>query len=338
MKKVKRTLSVILMLVMILGILAGCGGSEESQAPESTAPESNAPESESPEDFKWPTGSIEVINPSAAGGETDVYGRIFQRYMEAELGVTMPTVNMAGGGGTLATNEVASSANDGSRALVFHNGYLINNLMGLSDLNLDNMCMAAIAVTDATQIFFARTDLPFDDLAQMIDYVKGGGEVNVATEVGSFTHFQLLMIEEAGDVTLDIIDGGTTPEKIAAMLAGDIDIMGSNWATMKDYVANGDVKPLCLLADERHPACPDIPTAKELGYDIQVVKFFFYAFPEGTDPQLVDAFNAAAQRIAQNPEYIAELEALNATAIVLDTQGTYDYMKDVMDTYEALLK
>jgi tripartite-type tricarboxylate transporter receptor subunit TctC len=38
----------------------------------------------------------------------------------------MPTVNMAGGGGTLATNEVASSPNDGSRALVFHNGYLIN--------------------------------------------------------------------------------------------------------------------------------------------------------------------------------------------------------------------
>jgi tripartite-type tricarboxylate transporter receptor subunit TctC len=74
------------------------------------------------------------------------------------------------------------------------------------------------------------------------------------------------------------------------MLAGDIDIMGANWATMKDYVAIGDMKPLCLLAEERHSACPDVPTAKEQGYDIQVVKFFFYAFPGGTDPKMVEAF------------------------------------------------
>ena len=335
----KRTCAMLLAVVMLLGLLAGCGGNNanESKAPESTAPDTSAPGSTAPEAFKWPTSSIEVINPSAAGGETDVYGRIFQRYMESELGVTMPTVNMAGGGGTLATNEISSSANDGSRALIFHNGYIINNLMGLSDLNLDNMCMAAIAVTDATQIFFAKADAPYNDLKEMVDYVKGGGVVNVATEVGSFTHFQLLMIQEAADVTLDIIDAGTTPEKIAAMLAGDVDIMGTNWATMKDYVANGDVKPLCLLADERHPACPDIPTAKELGYDVEVVKFFFYAFPEGTDPQLVEEFNAAAQRVVQTPDYIAEIEALNASAPVLDVQGTYDYMKDVMDTYSALL-
>ncbi|MGI6029843.1 MAG: tripartite tricarboxylate transporter substrate binding protein [Candidatus Heteroscillospira sp.] len=336
----KKALAILLAAIMVMGLLAGCSGNEkapESTAPESQAPTSSAPESSAPEAFKWPTSSIEVVNPAAAGGETDVYGRIFQRYMEAELGVTMPTVNMAGGGGTLATNEVASSANDGSRALVFHNGYLINNLMGLSDLNLDNMCMAAVAVTDATQIFFARADMPFNDLKEMVDYVKGGGAVNVATEVGSFTHFQLLMIQNAGDVTLDIVDAGTTSEKIAAMLAGDVDIMGANWATMKDYVANGDVKPLCLLAEERHPACPDVPTAKELGFDIQVVKFFFYAFPEGTDPELVEEFNAAAQRVAQNPDYIAEIEALNASAPVLDVQGTYDYMKDIMDTYSALL-
>jgi tripartite-type tricarboxylate transporter receptor subunit TctC len=69
--------------------------------------------------------------------------------------------------------------------------------MGLSDLDLDNMCMAAIAVTDATQIFFAAADQPYEDLAGLIEYVKGGGEVNVATEVGSFTHFPALMIQEA---------------------------------------------------------------------------------------------------------------------------------------------
>ncbi|MGE4354309.1 MAG: tripartite tricarboxylate transporter substrate binding protein [Oscillospiraceae bacterium] len=335
----KRTLGIILAVVMLLGLMAGCGGSSttESTAPESTAPESTAPESTSPEAFKWPTSSIEVINPSAAGGETDTYGRIFQRYMETELGVTMPTVNMAGGGGTLATNEVASSANDGSRVLIFHNGYLINNLMGLSDLNLDNMCPAAIAVTDSTQIFFAASSQPYDDLKGLIEYVKDGGEVKVATEVGSFTHFQLLMVQKAGDVEFDIVDAGTTSEKIAAVLAGDVDVMGANWATMKDYVENGDVKPLAILADERSSACPDVPTAKELGYDIVVDKFFFYAFPEGTDESLIEAFNAAAQRVAQNPDYLAEIAALNGTAPVMDVQQTYDYMKNVMDSYSALL-
>ncbi|MCI8648838.1 MAG: tripartite tricarboxylate transporter substrate binding protein [Anaerotruncus sp.] len=338
----KKLISALLTAVLFSMACSGCGGAPSaSSSPASSTPatpaSSAAPASSATEQTNWPTKTIEVINPSAAGGETDIYGRIFQKYMEKELGQTMVTVNMPGGGGTISTTEVSNSENDGYRMLVFHNGFLINNLMGLTELGIDNYEMAAIPIVDATQCFFVSKNAPYNNIKEMIDHVKAGNSVTIATEVGSFTHFQLLMLQQAAGVELDIVDSGTTPEKIAAILAGNIDVMGTNISTMRDYMETGDIKALCLLSPERNSQYPDIPTAKELGYDIDVTKFFFYAFPDGTDPAIVQKFNDAARKVAQSPEFIEEINALYAQVTEMTAAECVSYMQNIYNTYQALL-
>jgi len=334
----KKVISLILTFVLLALMTAGCS-SNSGTSPASSSPAASSPapsSNDSDPSVNYPTKPIEIINPAAAGGETDVYGRLFARYMEKELGQPLVTINMAGGGGTIATNEVNNSPNDGYRVLTFHNGFLINKLMGLSELDVDSFEIGAINVIDATQCFFATSKVPFNNIKEMVEYVKSGKPVKVATEVGSFTHFQLLALEKAAGVKFDIVDAGTTTEKIKAMLGGSIDVMGANYATIKDYITNGDFKALGLLSEERNPAFPDVPTFKEQGYDIVFDKFFFFAFPKGTDKRIVKKFNDAAIKISQDPQYIEELKKLNASPTTMTTEEAYAYMKQIQDSYSTL--
>jgi tripartite-type tricarboxylate transporter receptor subunit TctC len=319
-------------------MIAGCSSnSTTSPTPSNTKNNSNNSSTSAPS-TNYPTKPIEIINPSAAGGETDIYGRLFARYMEKELGQPLVTVNMPGGGGTIATNEVNNSDPNGYRVLTFHNGFIINNLMKLSNLDVNSFEIAAIPIVDATQCFFASAKAPYKNIKEMVEYVKSGKSVRVATEVGSFTHFQLLALEKGAGVKFDIVDAGTTPEKITALLSGNIDVMGTNYATGKDYVKNGDFKPLGLLSTERNPAFPDVPTFKELGYDIVFDKFFFFAFPKGTDKAIIKKFNDAAVAVGKNPEFIAEVKKYNASTSTMTADEAYAYMKKIQENYAALTK
>ncbi len=286
----------------------------------------------------WPTKTIEVINPSGAGGETDIYGRLFNRYLEKEIGRTVVTINMPGGGGTISTSEVDNSRPDGYRMLVFHNGFIINNLMGLSDLNVDSFQIAAIPVIDPTQAFFVPADAPYNTAKELVQYVRDGNDVNFATEVGSFSHFQLLALEKAANIKFDIVDAGTTPEKIMAMLGGNIDVMGCAYGVMKDYIDNGDFKCIGLLSEERSPALPDVPTFKEQGFNIVFDKFFFMAFPKETPDEIVKKFSDASVKVGNNPEFKAECEGFYATSTTFTNAEATAYMNRIAASYAELAK
>lgn len=338
--KIRKNASLLLALSLVLTVLAGCGSAPASSAPATSGTASQAASqtpASSASDVKWPTGTINVVNPSAAGGETDVYGRIVNRYLEKELGATFVTTNMAGGGGTISTTQVANAKADGSTMLVFHNGFLLNNLMGLTKLDIGDFEMAGLVGIDPTQCFFARGNVPYDNIKEMVDYLKAGNKVKAGVEVGSFVQFQVKALEKAAGVTLDQVDAGTTSDKIAAMLAGNIDLMGANWATMKDYVAHGDVKCLGVLADERNSVFPDVPTFKEQGYDIVFDKFTFMAFPKGTDKGIVDKFNQAITKIAEDPAYQEELAKYGSKPTPMTTEELTAYMQKIKDQYKALL-
>ena len=100
----RKMLSMILAVTMAAAMLTGCGGSSSSATDQPETAAETTTESEEtvqPEEavagIDWPNGTINFINPAAAGGETDVYGRLFNRYLETELGTSTVTTNMAGG-------------------------------------------------------------------------------------------------------------------------------------------------------------------------------------------------------------------------------------------------
>jgi tripartite-type tricarboxylate transporter receptor subunit TctC len=110
---------------------------------------------------------------------------------------------------------------DGHTVLFFHNSLLLNRILGLVDFSYDTFKLAGIPVLDHGNTFMVAGNSQFEDLQDMVEYARANpGEVSIATEVGGFTHLQLLALEKDQGIELNIVDVGGAADKIAALLGG----------------------------------------------------------------------------------------------------------------------
>ncbi len=256
---------------------------------------------------KYPSKPIQVVVPAGAGGDTDGNSRILAKYLEKELGTSVVVVNVGGAGGTLGSRKVKDSAPDGYTVLFFHPSMLLNKLMGMVDYTARDFENAGLAVLDQTNVFVANAEAPFNNMKDVQKILQENPRsLKFATEAGAFTHLQVLAYSDAADVELNIVDIGGAAKKTAALLGNQIDIIGTQYGLIKDYVAKGQFKALGVLSEERNPSFPDVPTFMEQGFDIAFSKFFFYSFPPGTPEGIVTKFTQALERVVNNPEYVKE--------------------------------
>lgn len=308
----KKIAALFLMLALTASFAFAAGGKEEGKKP------------------AYPTKPIQVVVPAGAGGDTDLNCRILGKYLEKELGQAIVTVNVGGAGGSLGTRKVKDAPPDGYMALFFHPGMLLNKVMGLVDFSFQDMEVAGLAVLDETNIFAANAKAPYNNMAELAKVLKEKPKsLSFATEVGSFTHLHVLAYQEAAGVEFNIVDVGGAAAKTAALKGRQIDIIGTQYGLVKDYIKNGDFKAVGVLSDKRNQAFPDVPTFKEVGFNVAFTKFFFYSFPKGTPKEIVDTFSAALKKVVENPDYQKEaFNALYVTPTYKNPKDTFDFLSN----------
>lgn len=144
----KRALSVFLSVMMAASVMAGCSGSQkeaagetapkaaESQDNKSSEAEEGAADNEKAEaEISWPENPIQIIVGANAGGGIDTAARLIAKYMEKELGQPMVVSNVAGGAGSIASNQVKDSKADGYTMLVCHEALLTNKISGVTEFD-----------------------------------------------------------------------------------------------------------------------------------------------------------------------------------------------------------
>ena len=349
----KNLLLVALCLLLVVAFAACTAPKEETTAtaePKPTAKATTETVAETtteaaaeptPVEIDWPTKAIELVVPANPGGDTDTNARAFAQYLEKELGQSVVVVNMSGGSGGLAFQDLIDSGTEGNKFVFYHSGAAIAEIMGVYEFSvLDKFELLAMPVLDNTNAFVISTKNPnFNDLPSMVAYMKEHPqEVTFATETGSFTHLHVLAFQEAAGVEFNIVDAGTASEKTAALLGQQLDVIGTQYGLIKDYVTSGDFNCIGLLSAERNPNAPEIPTLKEFGYDVVFSKFFYIAANVGTDQAILDKFNAACKVVSENPDY----QALAATSLVEPTYMTQEeaeaYYANQVEIYKSFLK
>lgn len=329
--------------------MAGCG--KETQVEQKTEKNGEtmakqetekSPQTEEQEGDGWPSKPIELVLPVAAGGDTDVNGRIFAKYLTEELGQSVVIVNTGGAGGSIGTQAIIDSKADGYRALWYHNSTILNEITGVSEIHYSDLAIADIPLIDQTAILVARGDSGWNDFSEMIQYAKENpGKITVGMESATLAHLVPLTIEDKMGVDFNIVDIGAASARLAGLLGGQIDMYFVQYGAVKDYLATGEFVALCALSEERNPAYPDVKTAKEFGCDISFDKFFYFAFPAGTPQAVVDKFNAAVKTVIENPELQAEFAALYLMPSYHDTAESLDIMEETerfYKQYQDLLK
>ena len=303
----KRVVSLV-MAVTTAGLLTACGGG--GQTPSATAAAGSAGTDAKTEaaaaEVKWPK-NVEIIVPAGAGGDTDFNARLLAQELTAKLPANFVVSNVNGNGGATGTRQVKDAKNDGSSVVFYHTAFLVNQASGATDYGFEAYNFASIAGLSAGNVVTVNSSLGINTLEELYNYTKENpGKLKMAAQTGATSYAVAMQMKNAG-FDVNIVDAGSAADRLAAVLGGHVDVILAAYGSVKDYVKEGTLVPLAMDGDNDlvvEAEDIDVKAMKNLGYDINLPFYYFFAFPEGTDEGLVEAFNAAVKdTIENNSEY-----------------------------------
>ncbi|BBI54182.1 hypothetical protein HORIV_66030 [Vreelandella olivaria] len=206
-----------------------------------------------------------------AGGSADVFMRTLAESLEPQIGQSIAIINSPGGGGASQMSRVRSAEPDGLTLAVntlSHFTGMLTNLEGV--FSIDDFSWIATAQSDPNLIW-TRTDSPISDLDDLINEAKQrDGKVIVGGfgPQGSTQHIGLSMLENVADVEFEWVPFNSTPDIVAAVLGGHIDVGMSNLSGAQAYFDAGRLKGLGVHGEDRLESLPDVATFEEQGYEV----------------------------------------------------------------------
>ena len=281
----------------------------------------------SPTAAQYPERAIEFVIPFDAGGSADIEGRLLAEEMSEVLGVTVVPVNRPGAGGALAYSYVNDAEPDGYTVMWTSTSILTITNLGNVPFGFDALDHIG-RVEHQPLVFAVAADSPWSDFASLARDCAGSGRpVRIANSgTGSTTHLgALAVMQETGCEAVHLPIG--TRRRNATVLSGEADAMVAPLTGALSLFRAGRLKLLASLGAERNPIITDVPTARELGIDVEFDLFRGLSVPRGT-PADVQARLAEAMTRAGSSEAFQRLaDDLGLTVAPL-----------TMDPFEALLQ
>jgi tripartite-type tricarboxylate transporter receptor subunit TctC len=262
----------------------------------------------------YPSRTITVIVPFAAGGPTDTVTRLVAQSMTKTLKQTVIVENVAGAGGTIGTNKVAKAKPDGYTLLLFHIGIstapaLYRNLPfnPLTDFEYLGL------VTDVPMTIIARKDFPAKDIKELIAYVKANKDkVTYANAgLGAASHLCGMLFMTAIQTDLTTVPYKGTGPAMTDLIGGQVDFMCDQTTNTTPQIKGGKVKGYAVTTPARVKSLPDMPTLQESGLkDFHVGVWHGMYAPKGTPKPIVDKLNAALRAALKDPSVISKFAEL----------------------------
>ena len=231
----------------------------------------------------WPSKPIRVIVPFKPGGRTDTVARLIAKEIEEEGLLPQPlvVVNMPGGGGAVGGQAVLDS-DDGHTVAHWHHQMLIASAMDIVNFGPDDF--RSIGFTGGgSPVWSVRNDSGIETLSDLVDTLQAEPESLVEViGIGSIPHFVgELLAKEAGFKTRKV-QAGSGADRLKMIAGGNADISlfaASEYLNMKD-VGDG-LRAVVFFGPNRIDNIADVPTAKELGYDVHDLAHVstFYSIP-----------------------------------------------------------
>jgi tripartite-type tricarboxylate transporter receptor subunit TctC len=237
---------------------------------------------------QFPGGKpVEMTVMFGAGSAADVTARYLADGMAKQLNVPVPVVNRTGGGGAIGYSHVKQQKPDGHS--IIWNSNSISSTFHSGVLPFDYKAFDAVArVSIETPVIAVRGDAPWKTLKELVDYAKDNpGKVRIGNSgTGSHTHFSssaLFAVGGAKVVDVPFGEGQAVVNLLGSRIEGVVQLP----AAVVSHVKSGDLKVLAVLGSKRDPVFPDVPTAKELGYDVALDMWRGIALPKGTPRPII---------------------------------------------------
>lgn len=253
---------------------------------------------------------VEITCLFPAGSSADVTARILAEGMTTHLGQRVLVVNRPGAGGAIGYKYVAGQKPDGY-SLVW-NSNSISTTYHSGQLPFDYRAFDPVARALVESVVVAvRADSPWKDLGAFIADVKARGKaISVGhSGAGSHTHISLAALMHAAGVAANAVPFGAS-QVIPSLLGGHVDAVVQFPGALAAPLKQGQVRLLATLTTARDPAFPNVPTARELGYDVALDAWRGIAVPHGTPPAVIAQLEKAIRATVESAEFRKRSEAL----------------------------
>jgi len=256
-----------------------------------------------PAQEKFPARPIDFIVTWGAGGGADAMARQIGTLSQPFLGMAIPVSNVPGAGGNTGLAQVLTSKPDGYTIATYIQDTLMTIPMGLARHKVDDLeWITRTQVADS--FLFVKSDGPFRTIQELLKHAQANpGKLRVAaTGFGTVDDVTVRFLEKKG-YKMTTVPYPKPGERYAAALGGHAEVLYEQAGDVLQYLTANQLRPLIIFAEQRHPAFPDVPSSKELGFDITLPQFRGIVARTGVPAERVQVLADAFRKAMDTPQW-----------------------------------
>ena len=277
----------------------------------------------------WPTRALTMVNPFAPGGPNDVPARLFAQRMGEILGQSVIVENVGGAGGMNGADRVAKAQPDGYTFLLGTVGTQAQNQTLYKKPAYDSTkdFRSVGLILEAPLVLVVRKDLPARSMQEFVAYAKANADKMqfASAGTGSAIHLGCALMNSVTGLNVTHIPYRGSNPAMQDLASGRVDYLCDIVTTAKPQIDGGTVKAIAVLDDTRSAALPDVPTAKEQGFDVKAYTWNAFFLPRGTPDAIASKLNQAMVETMKTQTVRGKLDAVGLK-LVAEERATPAYL------------
>ena len=273
----------------------------------------------------FPSRPITVVNPYPPGGQADLAGRPFVAALEKVLKQPVVLTNKSGAAGAVGMQSVAVSKPDGYTLLVtvpsLHTLPEVDKLFGRTPTFTRDQFVPIARLNAEPLIVAVHAERPWKTMKEVLDDAKKRPNEIIFASAGMYgaTHVPMEMIlQAAGGLKMRHLPTAGGGPATTAVLGGHADLWASTIGPATPHIKSGKIRPLAVTSVKRQEYFPDVPTLKELGYDVEYYLWIGLFAPKATPPAVLKTLREGTRQAVEDPAFKSALEKISSAIAYQD--------------------
>ena len=294
-------------------------------------------------DPAYPSRTVRIVVPFAAGGATDVLARVIAEHLQKTWGQPVIVENRTGSGGNAGAASVAKADPDGYPILMGAIGPNAVNASLYSNMPYDTAKDFApiTQVAALPMLLVVHESIKVNSVKDLIARAKDTKDkLNIGTAgVGASQHLAALLFENMTGVKFENVGYKGASAMVPDLLSGAVQLTFGDIVSLSPHLKNKQLKLIAVTTDKRSPTFPDLPTIAELGVPGYTASAWYGLFaPAGTPPAIVNKIQQEVANYLKTPAAKERMKSLGAEAVGSDPEAFRKFVLSEMERWAKVVR